>query len=455
MKRLLVALTKSVVKLMVRWGFAWPIAWLCARDIQTLHGAVPSFGGASINLLALSHRRFRGDLKVLDDSGRFNILIMPDKWQFRLRALFLPSEKIRNETNLAYGEDWLVGPARVQYQAFLKSFLKALYKMVPVDCVVSANYWYRQDLDIGGVSDSLGHPYVVFHRENLRTERPHLEVEAAIANRVGRFAGNCIIVHNETMRKTLVECGFAAHSQVFSLGCLRMDDFVKRVEAYRPKSGGRRRRVTFFSFSSGIGLKDLGVEPWSRHPFIGWNRLFELSHVEFARLAQKLPDVDFVIKMKWTGSWFVYIKAAFEANGIDLDEISNLSVIENADAQDLMFESDVICAFATTTILEAGLVGKPIVIPHFEEVNRKPYSERIPLRGYYDLYDIAESPEAFSELIVERLDNTDIDEGIAVKRREAFGEWISSTDADAAEKYIGVLENVVAKKSSPASSRRS
>jgi len=446
MRKLVVAFTKFAIISMVKFGFAWPIAWFCAREIKALNGITPGANDNRINALALSPDRFRGDLQILANSGRVNIWLMPIKWQFRLRALFLADETARAQMDVKTGADWLDQDARLEYLEFMKKFLSALYAIIPVDCVLGATYWYRQDRVFGEASNEIGCPYIVLHKENLRTESAQLAGEVVIAHRIGQFGGKQIIVHNEVIRDLLVHCGFAKRSQVVSLGCLRMDGFLNRLEAYKTEVGKKPRQcVTFFSFSSGIGLRDLEIDPWSKHLFLGWNRLFELSHVEFARLALKTPDVDFVIKPKWGGEWLDKINAAMDANGLNIENIPNLSIQVGGDAQELMFASDVICAFASTTILEAGLVGKPIVIPHFEEVHRKPYSEHIPLRSYYDLHDVADSPEMFSRLIIERLNNPVIDQKISVKRQAAFEKWVSSTNADATEKYIRVLADLTGK----------
>ena len=110
-----------------------------------------------------------------------------------------------------------------------------------------------------------------------------------------------------------------------------------------------------------------------------------------------------------------------------------------------MFDSEGIWGFGSTTILDAGLGGKPVVIPHFEEVNRKPYSEHVLLREHYDLYDVAKSPESFANLIVERLGNPFIDEEISVKRQKAFEKWISPLDAAATERYLELLTEVTSR----------
>ncbi len=446
MRKLLNAMGKSAIKTMVRIGFAWPIAWLCAREIRALNGSSNGAEKPIINALALSPDRFRGDLQILDSSDRVKVWLMPIKWQFRLRAIFLATESERAEIQIEIGEDWLDDETRKEYLEFMKHFLRALYAIIPIDCVLGASYWYKHDRVFGEASDKIGHPYIVLHKENLRTETPQLEGEAVVARRVGRFGGSNIIVHNEIIRDVLVDCGFADRSQVVSLGCLRMDGFLSRLENYEPSNDKNKRKcVTYFSFSSGIGLKDLEIDPWSKHPFLGWNRLFELSHVEFARLARKMPEVDFVIKPKWGGEWIEKIHAALEANGIDAGELPNLSIQVGGDAQQLMFDSEVICGFGSTTILEAGLVGKPVVIPHFEEVNRKPYSEHVLLREHYDLYDVAKSPESFANLIVERLGNPFIDEEISVKRQKAFEKWISPLDAAATERYLELLTEVTSR----------
>ena len=48
---------------------------------------------------------------------------------------------------------------------------------------------------------------------------------------------------------------------------------------------------------------------------------------------------------------------------MDVNSVKNFKVDCLVDAQKLILRSDVICGFNSTTILEAGITDKPVIIP--------------------------------------------------------------------------------------------
>ena len=116
----------------------------------------------------------------------------------------------------------------------------------------------------------------------------------------------------------------------------------------------KRPLVTYFSFALGLGLDDRGVDPFPKDPRLGWYDLFCGSHLAFAQLALRRPDVDFVIKTKWLGQWTKLIEQVLQDGDVELDKLHNLNIQSSGDAHSLIFESLVVCSFASTTILEAS-----------------------------------------------------------------------------------------------------
>lgn len=434
-KRPVVGAATWVVRTLARHGVVWPWPQLCARNIVELANR----GRAEddrIVLLALLPRRFLGDLKALAETGEFRIIWLKTPWQGRINRIF--GECTREPGRL--------GRVRPEFEPLMANFLKAFQRRTGVDVVIGAAFWYRMDIPWGSTAQKVGIPYVVLHKENLKTQPPQQKWIADMARRAGRFSGHHVIVHNRPIKDLLVNAGFADAGQVTSCGCLRMDAFVRDVAEAghgnpgRRSSGRDRQKVSLFSFSTGIGLNDLGVRPLEQQLFIGWYRLFERVHAAFADLTLRTPSVDFVIKPKWGGPWLDLIDRALEANGLNARKIPNLTIDCDVSPHDLILSSDVVCGFASTTLLEAGIARKPVIVPHFEEPTRPPYSERVSLKAYYDLFDVADSPETFAQFILRRLDDPFIPEDCLERRREAFDTWISDLSGNATQQYVEVLK---------------
>jgi hypothetical protein len=436
LRRAISRLAGTAVRFLAARGMVSPWDAFVSAQMESLS---PQSQRKPIRILALSPERFMGDLKLLAAQDGIEVFILKGNWQGKISALFAARSRQPYEENL-------ISPAG---EVPMKNFLRAFLRRHDIDVLLGTCVWYRQDIPWGSMAQKIGIPYVVLHRENLKTEPEQQRFVAETMHRFGDtngFLGQTLITHNRPIRELVVDSGFAQPDQAIDGGCLRMDDFVRQARAYHKDTGGvpvpataGRRKVTLFSFATGIGLNDLGVPPFPRKLFIGWYRLFELTHATFAAMARDHPDIDFVIKPKWEGDWIEWIRDAIRANGIEPDSLANLTITAKADAQELIFESDVVCGFGSTVLLEAGIVGKPVVVPHFEEALRPPYNERIKLRGSYDLFDVADTPGQFAELVQERLANPAVSAELVARREEAFREWVSNTEGTALQTYLEAL----------------
>lgn len=424
---------------LARRGIVWPWSMLVSRGIERISTGPK---GGRIRLLMLSHKRFMSDVRILAAHSDFDVVVLHQDWQGRVNAHIAGRGAGSSKDVLMTKE------CELPMTNFLRSFLARN----EIDVVVSACIWYRQDVTFGALAQRLGVPYVVQHRESLKTRPAHHAWMADMVRRFGDengFLGHTIIFHNQPMCDLMERSGFAGPERTVNGGCLRMDELVQRVmEARRapaaPASAGRRKQVAMFSFATGIGLNDLKVKPFPQEWFLGWFRIFERSHAAIAQLAQEMPDVDFIIKPKWEGYWVEWIEQAILAAGLDADALPNLTITTRADPHDLVIESNVVCGFASTAMLEAGIAGKPVVVPDFDEAAMPIYRDRVQLLDHYNLFDTAESPTAFRDLVKKRLDEPAIDAETMRQRDAAFDEWVSDIEGNALEKYAAALREAAA-----------
>ena len=413
---------KSLVRLCADAGAVQPIAFLAARKAVRIADAAPG-GGEVLNVLALSPERFTGDLRALAASGRFAVHALPEYYQYACLALF-------DE-----------GPRR---ERFLERFLRAYRKRMPFDIVLGTSVWYRQDIPWGAAAQRAGIPYVILHKECFKPEPPQMQTTVDKALRFGAFPGERLIVHNRPVADAFAAGGYAPAERISVCGAMRMDDFVRRANAGEGARASQRARplVTYFSFALGIGLDDRGVSPFPADPSDGWYELFRESHAAFARLARRRPDVDFVIKTKWHGQWTRMIEEIIRDSGAPLEAIPNLRVDSSGSAHDLIYDSTVVCGFGSTTMLEAGLTDKPIVVPHFGEVDAPEFRGRVKLEDSYHLFDVARSGAAFESEIERNLTPPPVAADVRAARRELFERWVSPLDGSAMDCYLDTLSAI-------------
>ena len=75
--------------------------------------------------------------------------------------------------------------------------------------------------------------------------------------------------------------------------------------------------------------------------------------------------MEVVIKPKWGGRWLKQIDEILSKHDIYKGNLSNLTVDYKVDAQELISSSDVVIGFASTTLLEAAVAGKWVIVPNF------------------------------------------------------------------------------------------
>jgi hypothetical protein len=394
-----------------------------------------------ITLLALSPEGFRRDLEVLAKSGRFRVLLLPSKWPYRIMYLFYP-RGLRPTEYLNPPSDSKAMQQKQALQKFYLNWLPELLSSRGIDCVVSYHIRVPMDVDLGMAAMQAGIPYIVMYREGLFASGARLRERTmpVIFKRFG-FWGTHLIVHNQSCRELAIETGLADADKVSALGCLRMDEFVRRLKDAPDRRGETRRRVAYFPFS----LKDT---PDASLPMDVFFPMFRDIHVSLARLAADNPELDVVFKPKpkVLKGWRVHLDKAFAEEGIDPDAIPNLIIDANLDAQNLILDSDVIVGLNTTTLLEAGIAKKPVIVTFFHEIRQKAYLDTVKFLEAFDYLDVADDSADMVRLIMERLLDAEISEEEMAGRRKMFAKYVSDPDGGALENYSHTIAHLVSKR---------
>jgi len=431
---------------MVKLGVTWPLVLIYARMIKEVMPVNRKDFKKAKTLLALNPNRFRGELEALAATNDFRVLKVPLGWQCKVLSLFWPKN-----TNKKYFKERYFNPEgdreiielQTKFRSFLKIFLKALYKKLSINGVIGAGVWYIQDYDWGWMSKEIGVPYIVLHRENLVTAPKHREHYLGLFKRMDKFRGNHIIVHNLVMKELLIQSGCVSPDKVSVMGCIRMDSFIAQLKNLNklPKA---RKKVLLFSFHYGVGLQ-MVRNPGFVNRDLGLVNLFEHVHVSIAKLALKHKDIDFIIKPKWGGNWIDEISYVLSKNSIELSDVDNLQVLVDIDVHDLILDADVVCGYGSTTLLEAAIAGKPVIIPYFDELLKPEYSDNIHFKEFSHIFDVADSVGKFGEFIIHRLAKPEITEECMEERYSVFNQYISSMDGNALENYVKEINQVISK----------
>ncbi len=460
-------LPKHLMFWLIRNNYYFPIALFYKMFIiKRMRGGISSLTANpdKITILAINANMFRGDLDCLAQVGTFRVLTLDYIWETILLVALNNNKIDANATeylNAEVGYDIYVLKGKINY--FFSGFISSLLRIINVDCVITPHYRYMYDLPWVEHLTNKGIPHICLYREgNLSSDRFYDGVTA----RHRLFPGypvTHIIVHNQKCKNSFVESGFASDRQVSVHGALRMDNLLKLVNSGKRgiinNGKGRRKRVTLFYFPFSMSL--FGKEKLAKfekgfgnkycYAEVVWQQRIELFrdlHISIIRLAQRFPNVDFVIKPKRVHmikdiSWDRYLKVVNEV-GIDLNKSKNYTIEPDADVHDLILNSDIVIALQSSTVLESAIAGKPVIFPLFYNYTETKNFNDFSLRNHLDLFDVAESAEEMEALIIKRLENPEVDKKIVEGRRELFKEWFSDLDGVALKRYSETIENVVA-----------
>jgi surface carbohydrate biosynthesis protein len=466
LKKMIFYLPKYLMYWLIRNNYSFPIAlFYKVFIIKRKRGGINSFTANSdkITILAINANMFRGDLECLAQVDKFRVLTLDYTWETILWTAFTNKHIEAHEyLNAEVGCDIYALKEKINH--FFSGFISSLLRLIKIDCIVTVNYRYYADLLWVMHLTNKGIPHICFYREGLmNTDRSYDGVTA----RHRLFHGypvTHIIAHSQKCKDSFVESGFASEGQVSVHGALRMDNLIKLVNSGKcgaiSKDKGRRKRVTLFYFPYSMSL--FGKEKISefeqtlgnkyRYVEVVWQHrmdLFRDLHISIIRLAQKLPEVDFVIKPKQdvltkrNTSWGEYLRIVNDT-GVDLSKLKNYTIEPDANVLDLILNSDVVIALQSSTALESAVAGKPVIFPLFYNYKETKNFNDFLWHKHLDLFDVAESAEEMEALIIKRLENPEIDNKNMDGRRELFKEWFSDLDGVALKNYSETIENVVA-----------
>jgi hypothetical protein len=94
----------------------------------------------------------------------------------------------------------------------------------------------------------------------------------------------------------------------------------------------------------------------------------------------------------------------------------------------------------TSTLLEASVIGLPVIIPYFKDLQNQKYDERLIYRDAYDLFDITKDVKELEMMILKRLRNQVIDKKVMRRREVLFEDYISTLWIIVCIDYLSVIQ---------------
>ena len=329
-----------------------------------------------------------------------------------------------------------------EYRDFLAKVWKYFCAIRKTDLVISPNYGYYVQREFAAALEAAGTPFVVLHKENLKSSGRVEYWESVYKAWRGKFSGRKILVYNETERALQASSGVTTAGKITVTGMPRLD----RVHHWRTAQAGQlvrrpRPQVLFFAFDKQDKLptsrtKRAGAQIDNRWGTLSWGLLCENTHHAIADLARNRPGIDVIVKIKAASRHQSEVVKMLEAGGCPLP--SNLKLVSGGDAFELLKISDVVVGFNSTAQLEALAAGLPVISPCFNEALLADTSEFAIDLG--DAVEYARAPSEIIDLVCSHIDNPrELPIELSPAIRHTLIQWTGNDDGKACRHVLDAI----------------
>jgi len=425
------------------------LPWLAALLFPVYTRKIKKAGGVSkpIRLLIIQKEGFKEDiLASLGQDKRFAVYEIYRKVMKALAAGLL-DPTIDDNNYLSKEVD--AEASKKAYGSFMKELWQRLQVLYGFDAVLSGNFAYFADREFAAALESLGFPFIVLQKENLKTPGRVSFFSYLYRERRGPFLGREIMVYNDIERRLEIDSGIVSAKRVSIVGMPRLDR-MHRLRENGLQRKTQRPAVLFFSFGPKTGLPRLLRKAGSGIPGrkevlsddierLNWQRLCRECHRAVIRLARENPGIDVVIKSK---TQVRERSAMYEMLGDSGGLPSNLKIVVGGDPMRLIEASRVVCGFNTTALFEALAAGRPVVMPSFEEALDRTMTPFMLDMG--KAVDYARTPEELVEILVRHAGNQEaISNSLSDQKKDVLKKWVGNPDGRAGERLRQAIIRIV------------
>lgn len=344
-------------------------------------------------------------------------------------------------TDLRYGSQTAEDDLKKQaYRAFLINMLRALSKFFRFDVVLTGNFSYHAEQEFAGALEQIGTPFIALHKESLRpTYLAELYAENYRTHRAP-FQGRAILVYNDFERLAEIAGRIIPAERIRITGSPRFDALHQARAALAAASPAKTRMMVVFFFFTRTPLGFLKqTEYHEMSETVQWTTLLQETLSAMARLAKEHPDLDVIVKTKAEKIHTDVLEGMLSDGGA---LPANLKIVDRGNPINLLMESDAVCGFNTTAVLDALALDLPVVVPRFAEATKPEFQPFIV--DFEDAVEYAASPEELCAALYR----------VACERRQSRAElspasvrildrWVGNGDGKASERVrSAVIEEI-------------
>lgn len=433
---------KAALRFVARHRMPRTAAWLLFLTSRTSHSQTTR--GQRHRVLALSVHK-PGVLQDIEETflktGDFEVICWPD-FALSVFADTILSPSLNNkhyQTN-----DPAIEATKIEYRRFLAQMWKHLTAIKPIHAAVSPNYGYYVQRELASALEERGTPFIVLHKENLKSSGRLEYWQTVYEDLRGTFSGRKILVYNEAERELQISAGVTDPNKIAITGMPRLD----RIHSWRNTAENHAdldgRQVLFFAFDRKDKLpmskRKRAPQIENRWGELSWGNLCEKTHMTMTRIAHERPDIKVIVKTKPNSRQQAEVMQMLTAGGMSIPP--NLEVIAGGDPFELLARSKVVVGFNTTAQLEAMAAGIPVIAPWFDEAIEPQTREFVIDLG--NSIEYANSPDELAQLVCRFIDRPRVStRDLSPNVRRALLQWTGNDDGAAGRRVLdAVLQEI-------------
>ena len=446
-----IIISTQAIKCSTRSNLITNTSFVLRKNIEPIRDRTVDNDSESFHILILPKPGFTEDiLDSLDETANFKTYALDRRLIKAIYRVFLPIYV--DDNNYCLNDPQLEKKKQTLREFWIK-IIKLMLRKEKIDAVISGNFAYASEKEMAGAFNELGIPFVILHKENLKSSGRVAFFRELYSKRRGPFYGSRILVYNKIERDLQIESGIVASDKVTVTGMPRLDRIYrwrKKQSKLVDKTSKAKSQVLFFSFGPKTGLpmiprktrsgRNIEYEALpSEWADLRWQDLVKETHRAMFKLAQEYPKIKVVIKAKGGKRQSADVYQIIQKLGTIP---SNLAVMVGGDPFNLIIKSSVICGFNTTALLEAIAAGKPVVVPWFAEALKEEMQSYI-----IDLEDAVEYADSPQDL-VSRLGSYALNPqppivNLTKTKTQMLNKWVGNSDGLAGERVREALLNEI------------
>ena len=257
-----------------------------------------------------------------------------------------------------------------------------------------------------------------------------------------KFKGNYIFVYNRKEKECMVRGKIFDPNKIIITGSLRMDSLISKSR--QNNFNKSNNALTLFSFRHAFGgmrfrEDDFGGFSISKNN--GCVEFFDNVHGDIAIFAINNPSIPVYIKLKWELNWIDYVSdSIFKKTGKYIDDIPNLYIGSDFNIQELIDKSRVIVGINSTVLIEARILAKPVIIPIFDELEKKYYKNVYFKKYFQSEFSVIREKGNFLEKLTKIYKNTD---SLKPVGSDIVEEFLGFFDCNTLNRVINEMINIL------------